>query len=148
SDMIPDCHPLPVEFAAITYAVQELSIIISVEVHTIYKTGVEVEAMHGAAVTAVVIYDMLKPIDPNVEIQAIRLQEKSGGKADRKNLAPKSLRCAAVVCSDSVFRGERQDTAGKAIITAIEKYGLTCTKYEVIPDDYERIQVIAKLLSE
>src|SRR5438477_3892824 len=47
SDVIPDCHPLPVEFAAITYSVEDLQILIKVEVHTIYKTGVEVEAMHG-----------------------------------------------------------------------------------------------------
>src|SRR5690242_20192715 len=43
SDVIPDCHPLPVEFAAITYGIDGLHIFIEVEVHTIYKTGVEVE---------------------------------------------------------------------------------------------------------
>src|SRR5690348_2655908 len=47
SDVIPDCHPLPVEYATISYAIEGLDIIITVEVHTIYKTGVEVEAMHG-----------------------------------------------------------------------------------------------------
>ncbi|MEP6465411.1 MAG: cyclic pyranopterin monophosphate synthase MoaC, partial [Parafilimonas sp.] len=50
SDVIPDCHPLPVEFASITYSVEGLQVFIHVEVHTIYKTGVEVEAMHGASV--------------------------------------------------------------------------------------------------
>lgn len=85
SDVIPDCHPLPVEFAAITYKLDELTIIITVEVHTIYKTGVEVEAMHGAAVTALTIYDMLKPIDKKVEISTIRLESKSGGKSDFVN---------------------------------------------------------------
>src|SRR5678815_3429453 len=49
SDVIPDCHPLPVEYASITHELEGLDIIIRVEVHTIYKTGVEVEAMHGAA---------------------------------------------------------------------------------------------------
>src|SRR5215203_1907440 len=49
SDVIPDCHPLPVEYSSITYSIDGLTILISVEVHTIYKTGVEVEAMHGAA---------------------------------------------------------------------------------------------------
>ena len=42
SDVIPDCHPLPVEYAAITHELDGLKIIITVEVHTIYKTGVEV----------------------------------------------------------------------------------------------------------
>src|ERR1017187_691576 len=48
SDIIPDCPPLPIEYAAIRHRIEGLQIIIEVEVHTIYKTGVEVEAMHGA----------------------------------------------------------------------------------------------------
>jgi cyclic pyranopterin phosphate synthase len=59
SDVIPDCHPLPVEYAAITYLIEGLTVIISVEVHTIYKTGVEVEAMHGASVAALVMMTCL-----------------------------------------------------------------------------------------
>ena len=68
------------EYAAITFEISGLEIKISVEVHTIYKTGVEVEAMHGAAVTALTMYDMLKPIDKQIEIQRIRLESKSGRK--------------------------------------------------------------------
>ena len=82
SDVIPDCHPLPVEFTAISFEVEGLSIIISVEVHTIYKTGVEVEAMHGASVVALTMYDMLKPLDKEVEIKNIKLKSKTGGKSD------------------------------------------------------------------
>ncbi len=80
SDVIPDCYPLPIEYTAITYAIEDLTVIISVEVHTIYKTGVEVEAMHGASVTALTMYDMLKPIDKGIEIASISLQAKKGGK--------------------------------------------------------------------
>jgi len=144
SDVIPDCHPLPVEYAAITYKVEGLSIVISVEVHTIYKTGVEVEAMHGASVAALVMYDMLKPIDKNVEIQNIRLQEKHGGKSDHKKYSEKGLKCAVVVCSDTVSRGEKEDTSGKAIISSLEKHGLTDTEYTIIPDDFLTIQEIFK----
>jgi len=54
-EVIPDCHPLPIEYTAITHEIVGLSIIIRVEVHTIYKTGVEVEAMHGASITALTI---------------------------------------------------------------------------------------------
>ena len=54
---------------------------ISVEVHTIYKTGVEVEAMHGASIVALTIYDMLKPLDKGIEIASIKLEKKSGGKS-------------------------------------------------------------------
>src|SRR6195952_4286771 len=106
SDVIPDCHPLPVEFAGITYAIDGLNITVRVEVHTIYKTGVEVEAMHGAAVTALTMYDMLKPVDKGVEINNIRLEKKSGGKSDylKENAIP--IKCAVIVCSDSISKGE------------------------------------------
>ena len=73
SDLIPDCHPLPIEFTSVQHRIEGLNIIIEVEVRTIYKTGVEVEAMHGASIVALTIYDMLKPIDRDIEIHAIKL---------------------------------------------------------------------------
>jgi cyclic pyranopterin phosphate synthase len=81
-DLLPDCHPIPIEGTDITYAIEGLQIRIRVTVKTNYKTGVEVEAMHGASVVALNLYDMLKPIDKNIEIQYIRLVEKRGGKSD------------------------------------------------------------------
>ena len=104
SDVIPDCHPLPVEFASIKQEIDGLNIIITVEVHTIYKTGVEVEAMHGAAITALTMYDMLKPLDKAVEISAIRLESKKGGKTDFRDQQATGLRSVVIVCSDSVSK--------------------------------------------
>jgi len=144
SDVIPDCHPLPVEYAAITYVVDGLDITVRVEVHTIYKTGVEVEAMHGAAVTALTMYDMLKPIDKGVEINNIRLEKKSGGKTDMFKVEEASIKCAVIVCSDTVSRGEKEDTAGKAIILKLHKFGIETTVYEVIADDFNLIQSTLK----
>ncbi|RZK78870.1 MAG: bifunctional molybdenum cofactor biosynthesis protein MoaC/MoaB [Pedobacter sp.] len=139
SDVIPDCHPLPVEYTAITYDIDGLSVIISVEVHTIYKTGVEVEAMHGASVVALTIYDMLKPIDKGVEIANIRLLKKSGGKSDVKNL-PLGLKAAVIVCSDSVFKGNSADSSGKAIIAKLMQFGIETTTYNIVPDEIEFIR--------
>lgn len=140
SDVIPDCHPLPVEYTAVTYEIQDLSIIISVEVHTIYKTGVEVEAMHGASVAALVMYDMLKPIDKKVEIQNIRLLEKKGGKSDDQKYISENLKAAVVVCSDSVYSGQNEDTSGKVIVQKLEEYGFNDVEYLVVPDEAEEIQ--------
>ncbi|WP_313791623.1 cyclic pyranopterin monophosphate synthase MoaC [Flagellimonas spongiicola] len=82
SDLLPDCHPLPVEHCVIDYNIEDLEITVSVMVKTFYKTGVEVEAMHGASVVALNMYDMLKPIDKGVEIHHIKLLKKTGGKSD------------------------------------------------------------------
>jgi cyclic pyranopterin phosphate synthase len=140
SDMIPDCHPLPIEYAAITHRVEELRIIIEVEVHTIYKTGVEVEAMHGAAITALTIYDMLKPLDKAIEISTIKLVEKQGGKADMKYLYPDNIRCALITCSDSVSKGLHMDLSGNAIVDKLKKYNVLISFREAIRDDFDTIQ--------
>lgn len=147
SDVIPDCHPLPVEFASIKHEITDLNIIITVEVHTIYKTGVEVEAMHGAAITALTMYDMLKPLDKGIEISSIKLESKKGGKTDFKNELTNSLRCAVIICSDSVAAGTNEDKTGKAIINKLKKFNLSAS-LEIIPDEYSVIQAKAKQFSE
>ena len=149
SDVIPDCHPLPVEFAAIRHEIDGLTIRVSVEVHTIYKTGVEVEAMHGAAVTALTMYDMLKPIDPSVEISNIRLETKKGGKSDFKDKQTERFSCAVVVCSDTVSAGKKEDSAGKSVIAKLEKLPLELVYQSIIPDDFDQIQsTVKQLVSE
>ncbi|MCE2613858.1 cyclic pyranopterin monophosphate synthase MoaC [Flavobacteriaceae bacterium D16] len=81
-DLLPDCHPLPIEYTDIQYEISGLQIKVLITVKTIYKTGVEVEAMHGASVVALNMYDMLKPIDTGIEIKSIKLLKKTGGKSD------------------------------------------------------------------
>lgn len=140
ASVIPDCHPLPVEYAAISYEIKDLKIHISVEVHTIYKTGVEVEAMHGAAITALTMYDMLKPIDKHVEISNIRLVSKKGGKTDYRKPADGKMLCAVIVCSDSISANTNEDMAGKAIMGKLEQQNLSASVYEIIPDEVPVIQ--------
>lgn len=140
SDMIPDCHPLPVEFAQITHRIEGLDIIIEMEVHTIYRTGVEVEAMHGASVVALTIYDMLKPIDKEIEIKNIKLLKKKGGKSQYAEKLSRETSAAVIVCSDSISAGKKQDSAGKAIISKLEKSNVVIKDYIIIPDDVKTIQ--------
>jgi len=148
SNSIPDCHPMPIEFTGIEYELLDDSVLIKVTVKAIYRTGVEVEAMHGASIVALTMYDMLKPIDKQVEISTIKLLHKKGGKSDygvKENL---DLSVAVIVCSDSVASGKKEDRAGKVISDKVKKMGMTVSNYTVIPDEVADIQeTITKLCS-
>lgn len=148
SNAIPDCHPLPIEFTEIKYEILEMEIQIEITVKTIYKTGVEVEAMHGASIVALTMYDMLKPIDKNVEISTVKLLHKKGGKSDFNDAKSLNLSVGVVVCSDSVSTGKKQDSAGKAITSKLEKLGLEVSNYIIIPDEVSDIQKTVKNLAE
>ncbi|MEN9909803.1 MAG: hypothetical protein RLZZ540_2952 [Bacteroidota bacterium] len=137
---IPDCHPLPIEYTAVAYEIKDLTIDILFTVKTVYKTGVEVEAMHGASIVALTMYDMLKPIDKNIEISTIKLVEKKGGKSSYKNRFRDVLTAAVFVCSDSIFAGDKEDRSGKVIVEKLESYGVETTHYEIIPDEVDFIQ--------
>ena len=147
SDLIPDCHPLPIEFAAFTYEIDGLNLHIKAEVHTIYKTGVEVEAMHGASIAAITIYDMLKPIDKGVYISTIRLLSKKGGKSDYNKQNQTGLSAVIIVCSDSISQKSKEDTAGQLIAEKLQGFGITVKQREIIPDNYDLIQQNARYFS-
>jgi len=134
SDVIPDCHPLPIEYTKITHTVKGLEITILVEVHTIYKTGVEVEAMYGASVTAMTMYDMLKPIDKGITINHIGLIEKSGGKSDFRKDSGEGKRSAVLVVSDAIASGKKDDTGGQYILSILNKNKLENISYDLLPD--------------
>ena len=136
-ELLPDCHPLPIEYTGIDYAINGLEIQISVRVKTIYKTGVEVEAMHGASIVALTMYDMLKPIDKQVEIGTIKLQQKKGGKSSFK-VNSEGLTAKVVVCSDTISAGKGEDKAGKAIATKLEDLGIT-SEILIIADEAQQI---------
>ncbi len=140
ADMIPDCHPLPIEYTAVSYTLGEMELNIQVEIHTIYKTGVEVEAMHAASVIALTIYDMLKPIDKGVSIEQIKLLEKKGGKSDRNAALGQARRAAILVCSDSLAAGKGEDRSGEVIREKLVQLGITVEEKQIVADAVEAIQ--------
>ncbi len=147
-ELLPDCHPMPIEYTGIDYEISGLEISIRCTVKTIYKTGVEVEAMHGASVVALNMYDMLKPIDKGVEIHHIKLLEKKGGKSDFKDRFRKDITAAVIVCSDTIAAGQKEDRAGKAIIKKLKESGVAVSDYTVIPDEIEDIQNKVKVYQQ
>lgn len=83
SELIPFCHPLPIEKCRIhitVNAAREIVIDCTVGVH--HKTGVEMEALVGASVAALTIYDMCKALSHEIRIRDTRLLRKRGGKRD------------------------------------------------------------------
>lgn len=80
-EIIPLCHPIPIEFMSIDTALGENEIKIKAIVKGQAKTGVEMEAFSAVAVAALTIYDMCKALDREMVIKEIKLMEKSGGKS-------------------------------------------------------------------
>jgi cyclic pyranopterin phosphate synthase len=81
SDLIPMCHPLPLSHIAVNLRVCENGVSIASKVKTTAETGVEMEALVAASVAALTVYDMCKALDKSIEIRAIVLERKSGGKS-------------------------------------------------------------------
>jgi cyclic pyranopterin phosphate synthase len=83
SELIPLAHPLPLTRVSVDFSVDEAesAIAISVTAETLDRTGVEMEALTGAAIGLLTIYDMCKAVDRGMRIENVRLLEKFGGKS-------------------------------------------------------------------
>jgi cyclic pyranopterin phosphate synthase len=81
SELIPFCHPLPIENCDFQIIPNETGIAIRCEVSTTSKTGVEMEAMTGASIAALTVYDMCKAMNKVIRIHDLRLISKTGGKS-------------------------------------------------------------------
>jgi len=145
---LPHCHPIPIEAVRVNYEFLPGKIRIEVEVQTIYKTGVEVEAMHGASIAALTIYDMMKPIDKGIELQGVRLLKKRGGKTDWQLPEGKEIHAAVLVCSDAVVSGRKEDSAGQYVRSALADMGVQITSYNQVGDGAESIRPTVEGLLE
>jgi cyclic pyranopterin phosphate synthase len=81
AELIPMCHPLPLTHIAVDIRLCENGVAITTKVATTAETGVEMEALIAASISALTIYDMLKGMDKAIEIREIVLQRKTGGKS-------------------------------------------------------------------
>ena len=81
ADLIPMCHPLPLALVDVDVRLCENGVAITSKVSTTAETGVEMEALVAATISALTIYDMTKALDKGIEIREVVLQRKSGGKS-------------------------------------------------------------------
>jgi cyclic pyranopterin phosphate synthase len=138
--LIPYCHPVPLDFVGVEFELGEDSIVITVTAKAVAKTGVEMEALTGAAAAALTVYDMLKMLDDSLLIAEVALVSKKGGKSDFRDQFDRPLRAAVVVMSDSIAAGKKSDQSGRSIVERLEAEGVEVADYRIIPDDAAQIR--------
>lgn len=82
ADLIPLCHTLPIDRVNVNIELNNNTAIITSDVKSFGKTGVEMEALTAVSVAALTIYDMCKALSHDITISTVRLLEKQGGKSD------------------------------------------------------------------
>ena len=137
-EWIPYCHPIPIEFVDAKFDLGLDRITVDVEVVSIAKTGVEMEAMTAAVAAALNLYDMLKMIDESMEIQSVALLDKKGGKSDFRDTG--KWNGAVLVASDRVAAGEADDSSGRILEQGLKDRGAEAVSYGVVPDDPDAIR--------
>ena len=93
-ELIPFCHPLPLDHVSIEIAARRGGLVITCRVRVTHRTGVEMEALTGASVAALTVYDMCKALSHDIQIGPVRLLSKTGGKRDFQRDTPSGRRRA------------------------------------------------------
>ncbi|HEY8179985.1 MAG TPA: bifunctional molybdenum cofactor biosynthesis protein MoaC/MoaB [Candidatus Limnocylindria bacterium] len=149
SDLIPLCHPLSLDTVEVTLTPDRGAgtVAIRAEVKVTARTGVEMEALTAASVAALTLYDMAKALQRDIVIERVALLEKEGGRSgawsaegDRSPPSPAEHEAAVVTCSNRSAAGERDDTAGPAVVEALRAAGWdTEPEPVIVPDDESAI---------
>jgi cyclic pyranopterin monophosphate synthase len=147
-EILPYCHPLPIDQVIIDYEMSEKSVLITAQVTSVWKTGVEMEALVAAQITATTLFDMLKPIDNKMEISDIKVLKKTGGKSSFREELPNNFKAAVIVTSDGTFKGTRKDKSGQLIKERLENFGVADCEYIVLPDEVKEIRAAIAQFAE
>lgn len=157
--LLPHCHPVNIDAMDVDFEyiypsfhpnffsgeqLSRVGILITVSAKSIGRTGIEMEALTAVSVAALEIYDMLKPVDDQLEIGRIHLAKKTGGKSDNGRFLAPLATCAILVCSDATARGQRQDNSGRKIEEMLLATGTQVLDYQVVADEKPMIQQVIK----
>jgi len=140
--LIAYCHTVPIDFVGVEFEVSDNEIAVEVSVKSIYKTGVEMEAMAGAMVAVLNLYDILKMIDDTMEVRTVTLVEKTGGKSNFDSKPGWNF--GVIVVSDGVSAGARIDESGEVLRRRLTELGGQNLEFAVVPDDPETIREICE----
>lgn len=156
--LLPHCHPVNIDAMQVDFEYiypsshpdfftepqLRAGILITVSAKSIGRTGIEMETLTAASIAALELYDMLKPVDNQLEIGHIRLANKTGGKSDHNRFLAPLATCAILVCSDATASGHRQDNSGRKIEEMLEATGAQVLDYQIVADEKPRIQQAVK----
>lgn len=154
--LLPHCHPVPIDGFRLDFEIEAAAktetptatsqartgVRILGEGRSVSRTGIEMEVLTAVSVAALTMYDMLKPVDKNLEIGGIRLLTKSGGRSQQVAERPAGLSAAVLITSDRVSRGEAVDGSGPVIAELLAAQGVEVTESRVVPDDAESIRAV------
>ena len=163
--LIPLAHPLPLSYVDVEADVEVAAGLVTIvaEARTTAETGVEMEAMTAAAVAALTVYDMVKGLERDIEIEQVVLLEKRGGKSDYVREAeraagspdggggvePAAVAGAAVVTvSTSKAAGAGVDESGPRLRELAEGLGLEVLAEEIVTDDLAAIGALLRSLAD
>lgn len=130
-DAIPLCHTIPILHSDCSFDVQENEIVLSMTATTRAQTGVEIEALHAVSTAAVTLYDVLKPHTDSLEIDRIRLVEKTGGKSDHRRSPETSTYCRLLLVEDH--------GAGQVLEGALQQHRANVEVLRLTADDLPEI---------
>lgn len=147
-EIIPYCHPLPLDHVAIDYRFEERAVVVIAAVTAVWKTGVEMEALLAAQVAAATLFDMLKPYGTAMTIDDVQVLEKQGGTSSYREELPAGFRAAVVVTSDGTAAGTRKDRSGQLIRERLQAFGISDVEYLILPDERELVQHTLQTLAQ
>ncbi len=138
--LIPYCHPVPLDYVQVDFTMADDHIEATVLVKAIYRTGVEMEALTGAAAAALTLYDMLKMLDETMTISSVELLSKTGGKSNFAPTLTQPFKAGVLVMSDSRSKGGKPDRSGAVLRAGLEANQATVDYFTIIPDEREQIR--------
>ncbi len=142
SDLIPLCHPLPIDAVTVELRAEGSTVLIEARVSTTGRTGVEMEALTAVTVAGLTLHDMVKAVDPGATMTDVQLVEKTGGSHGRwtRDLVqhePSTARAGGgrvLVVSSGAAAGTRTDTTGARIVDWLRELGLETPEAIVVAD--------------
>jgi molybdenum cofactor biosynthesis protein MoaC len=162
SELLPLCHPLPLDSIAVDFTLDASSarVLARCVAATVAKTGVEMEALAGVSAALLCIYDLVKPVDPALTIEDIRLMFKEGGKRgywihpDQESVVPSKRprgfplgKAVAITVSDRVSSKKAVDVSGPLLRNGLAEMGFSVRSIEVA-DDRPLIEALIRRFSK